>query len=163
MRYSHLRGAVCAALLLTAAQVDAQRRPGAGRRAALTLSAEQVRRSYGRLELTAEQITALEAIQEDVIQRRRQAEDRLRGLCSQLRADDITRNQIREEVRANLESARESHEAHRDGVREVLTEDQLGQLNRARRRFASRGGRAGRGAGAGRDRSRGGRGGLPGC
>ena len=71
MKHLNRCGAVLAAVLLTATQADAQRRPGAGARSARTLSAEQVLRSYQHLELSAEQMTALEAIQEDAIQRRR--------------------------------------------------------------------------------------------
>lgn len=154
-------GAVLTVVLLTAAQVDAQRRPGAGARHARTLSAEQVLRSYQLLELSAEQMTALEAIEDDVIQRRRQREDRLRELRSQLRADEITREVIREEMQGTAEARRQFVEAQQDRVRTVLSEEQLDRVTRARRRSARGGGRAGHGF----DRAhfRGGRAGFPGA
>ncbi len=161
MRYLNRCGAVLTALLLTATQVDAQRRPGAGARTARALSAEQVLRSYERLELSAEQMTALEAIQQDAIQRRRQGEDRLRELRSQLRTDAITRDFIREEVRGTAEATRQFVESQRDRVREVLTEEQLDQVTRARRRSARGGVRSGRGVD--RARFRGGRAGASGA
>ncbi len=151
-------GVVLTVLLLTATQVDAQRRPRAGARSARTLSTEQVLRSYERLELSAEQMTALEAIQEEAIQRRRQGEDRLRDLRSQLRANEITRDFIREEVRGAAEATRQFAEAQQDRLREVLTEGQLDQVTRARGRSARGGGRSGREVG--RARFRGGRAGA---
>lgn len=161
MRCLNRCGAVLTALLLTATQADAQRRPGARARTARTLSAEQVLRSYERLELSAEQMTALEALQEDAIQRRRQGEDRLRELRSQLRGDEITRDFIREEVRGTAEATRQFVEAQQNRVREVLTEQQLDKVTRARRRSARGGGQSGRGVG--RARFRGGRGGSSGA
>ena len=65
MRYLNRCGAVLTALLLTATQAEAQRRPGAGARTARTLSTEQILRSYERLELSAEQMTTLEVMQEE--------------------------------------------------------------------------------------------------
>lgn len=156
MRYVNRCGATLAALLLTATQVDAQQRPRAGTRTARTLSAERVIRSYERLELSAEQLAALEAIQEDGIQRRRQGEDRLRELRSQLRADEITRDFIREEVQGAAQARRQFVEAQQERVREVLTEEQLDQVTRARRRSARGGGRSSRGVGRARFRDGGG-------
>ncbi len=106
-------------------------------------------------------MTALEAIQEEAIQRRRQGEDRLRELRSQLRANEITRDFIREEVRGAAEATRQFAEAQQDRLREVLTEGQLDQMTRARGRSARGGGRSGREVG--RARFRGGRGGPPGA
>ena len=160
MRYLNRCGAVLAALVLTATQAEAQRRPGVGARTARTLSAEQILRSYERLELSAEQMTTLEAMQEEAIQRRRQGEDRLRELRSQLRADEITRDFIREEVRGAAQATRQFAEAQQDRLREVLTEGQLNQVTRARGRSARGGGRSGRGVA--RARFRGGRAGSSG-
>jgi hypothetical protein len=161
MRYLNRYGTILTALLLTATQVDAQRRPGAGARHARSLSAERVLRSFERLGLSAEQMTALEIIQEDAIQRRRQGEDRLRELRSQLRAGEITREFIREEVRGGVEATRQFAKAQQERVREVLTEEQRDQVNRARRRGARREGRSGRGVS--RSRFRGARAGSPGA
>ncbi|GMR13384.1 MAG: hypothetical protein BMS9Abin29_1592 [Gemmatimonadota bacterium] len=145
MKHLNLCTAVLTLLLLTATQVDAQRRRTEGARATSTLSARQVLRSYDRLELSAEQIAALEAIQEDAIQRRRQGEDRLRELLSQLRADEITRESVREELRGAAEARRRSLEGQQARVREVLTEEQLDQVTRDRRHSARGGVRSGRG------------------
>jgi len=135
MRYLNTCGAVLVTLLLTATQADAQRgRRGTRAPRTLTLVVEQVLRSHERLDLSAEQITALENIQEDAIQRRRQVEDRMRSLRSQLRADEIDRDQIREEMRGDSDAALEFREAQQEQVRGVLTEDQLATINKARRR-----------------------------
>ena len=161
MSYLNRCGVVLTVLLLMATQVDAQRRPRAGARSARTLSTEQVLRSYERLDLSAEQMTTLEAMQEDAIQRRRRGEDRLRELRSQLRADEITQDFIQEEVRDDAEATHQFAEAQRDRLREVLTEEQLDQVTRARGRSARGGGRSGRVVG--RARIRGGRGGSSGA
>jgi len=158
MRYLNRCGAVLTALVLTATQADAQRRPAAGARAARTLSAEKVLQRYERLDLSAEQMTALESIQEDAIQRRRQGEDRLRELRSRVRAGEIIRDFIREEVRGAKEATRQFVEAQQDRVREVLTEQQLDQVTRARRRGLRGEGRSGHRVG--RARFRGGRAGF---
>ena len=143
--YRH--GVLLAALLVTAGQADAQQRQRQGRaRMGQNLSAEALLRSHERLELSSEQIQALEAMQEEEIQQRRQAEDRLRELRSQLRAGEITREQIREQLAGAGEGGRQARQARAEQVRDVLTEKQLAQLSRARRGAARAGGRAGSGA-----------------
>lgn len=161
MRYLNRCGAILTAMLLTATQVDAQRSPRGRAHSARTLSAERVLRRFDRLDLSAEQVTALEAIEEENIQQRRQGEDRFRELRSKLRADEITRESIREEVQGATEATRQFAAAQRDRVREVLTEEQLAQITHARRRYARGEGRSGRRVG--RARLRGGRAGFSGA
>ena len=141
------RVALLAALLMVAGQADAQQRQRQGRaRMGQNLSMEALLRSHERLELSSEQIQALEAMQEEEIQQRRQAEDRFRELRSQLRAGEITREQLRDQLEGVGEGGREAREARAEQVRDVLTEEQLDQLSRGRRRAARAGGRAGSGA-----------------
>ena len=146
MRYLNQCSAVLVTLLLIATQADAQRgrQSARGTRASRTLEVEQLLRSHARLELSAEQITALEDLQEDAVQHQRQVEDRMRGLRSQLRADEIGPDQIRDEIRGNSDTAREFREAQRERIRGVLTEDQLAEVNQAGRREARMGRQANR-------------------
>lgn len=124
-------GLVLTALLVTGQAAEAQRprRQGSARP---RVPVEALLRSHERLELSSDQIKALEALQEETIAQRRQVQDLMRDLRSQVRAGDLTREQARERIEETAGENRESRKALQERVRGVLTDEQLAKVNRAR-------------------------------
>ncbi len=92
------------------------------------------------MELTDEQVEQLNALRTPCIERRQAESSEVIKLRSDFEAREITREQFRDVMQARRDTTAAS--TTRARLAEILSEDQLAQLNRAQRGFA-RAGRAG--------------------
>lgn len=127
---------------------------GARRGSRMTAEPERIMALRERLELTEDQLTALEELRMEGVQRRAEARARMDEVRSRLRAGEIERNEMRAMVQ-ELRDTRPDADDRRARIEGILTEDQLQSLRDVR----DRGFRGRRGAFRGsRGQIRGGRG-----
>ena len=118
----------------------AQRGPRNQRTTARSGCVENALRQRERLELTDEQVAQLNALRTPCIERRQAESSEVIKLRSDFESREITREQFRDAMQARRDTTAAS--TTRARLAEILSEDQLAQLNRAQRGFA-RAGRAG--------------------
>jgi DNA-directed RNA polymerase beta' subunit len=80
------------------------------------------------LELSADQVEQLEALQTTFSEQRNARMDQARELREQMRSGDVTRNEMREQASAHREAGQEISAAHKRMIQEVLTDEQRGKL-----------------------------------
>ena len=130
----------CLAGATFATTAVAQRGPRLQRTTARGGCVENALRQRERLELTDEQVARLNALRTPCIERRQAESSQIIKLRSDFESREITREQFRDAMQPRRDTTAES--ITRAQLAEILSEDQLAQLNRAQRGFA-RGGRAG--------------------
>lgn len=130
-------GAAMLAALMTVApmQGDAQMRPGRG----MMLGApgdslrgpgvEMILRERTQLELTDDQVEQLQALREETVQRRTAHRAQMEELRSQVRAGDITMEQLRDVAEARRTAAAEVRRQQRERIDEILTDAQEQKLD----------------------------------
>ena len=142
-----------AAVVVSTADLTAQRRSPAQRPATGATAVETALRLADRLELTQEQRDQLEAIRVELLEQRAAQSTRLMTLSSEVRAGISERGAIREELAALREQGEESRTAQRARYAEIFTDEQTQQLQRLNRMSAWR--QQGARRGPGMDRGRG--------
>lgn len=119
---------------------------------------EMIMRLRSELELTDEQVERFDAIRQEAVERRTAHQAQMEELRSQVRAGEMTQQEMREIAQARREGAEEVRQQEQERIDAVLTETQRQELEtlRAQRRgfamgraSAMRGarGQAGRGEG----------------
>ena len=124
----------------------AQRGPRRERTTARSGCVENELRQRERLELTDQQVAQLNALRTSCIARRQAESSAMMKLRSDFAAGEITREQFRDAMPARRDTTAAS--ARRAQLAEILSQDQLAQVNRAQRGSA----RAGRGGVRGQGR-----------
>ena len=119
--------------------------PGGGEGIAHVLQLRQT------LELTDDQVTRLESLQADFREQREAHREQAEAFRNRLRDGEVTPNEAREWRESRRESMENTRQAHREMVRQMLTEeqrvklDEIGQFRRSGMRSGARAGfRAGR-------------------
>jgi hypothetical protein len=142
----------CLAGATFATTAVAQRGPRHQRTAARSDCVENALRQRERLALTDEQVVQLNALRASCIAQRQAESSAVMKLQSDLAAGEITREQFRDAMPVRRDTTAAS--AKRAQLAQILSEDQLAQVNRAQRGSA-RAGRAGvRGTGRAQFRGR---------
>ncbi len=119
--------------------------PGDGMRGAMGAGRiESALRMRERLALTEDQVAQLDALRRARVAERQTAASELAELQSQFRAGQLSGDEFRDAVRQRREAAPAAQD---DPLSEMLTEDQVSQLDRAGRRGGMRGMRGFRGRG----------------
>ena len=130
----------------------AQRGPRRERTAPRSGCFENALRQRERLEVTDEQVAQLNALRTSCIERRQAESSEIIQLRSDFEAGEITREQFRGAMQARRDTT--TTRAKRTQLAEILSEDQLAQVNRAHRGSARAGRAGGAGGAGGRGRSR---------
>ena len=143
----------CLAGATFATTAVAQRGPRHQRTAAPSGCVENALRQRERLALTDEQVAQLNVLRASCIAQRQAESSEVMKLQSDLAAGEITREQFRDAMPARRDTTAAS--AKRAQLAQILSEDQLAQVNRAQRGSATAGRAGVRGRGRAEFRGRG--------
>ena len=139
----HTRALVTAAVMAMAMGADAAAQDATDRRTRITSAPERVMAVRERLQLTEDQLAALEQLRAESVERRAVSRAQMDEMRSRLRAGEIDRDEMRALVQEMRQSQPDAGD-RRARIEGILTEDQLSTLQEIPTRPpAMRGARAG--------------------